>query len=110
MAKQTENAPHGESDPVAASEGGIRLTGPASEGVDPAAAPLETDQEAAGAPARDFRRDPADPGSSRSNPNAATPELQPDGRLPSQSHGFVVIAGLVAGLVLGAVLLLALQG
>lgn len=84
-------------------------------GFDPAAAPLGTDAEAAGAPpsggasvhaqAREAAR-----GSKVENPNASTPELQPDAQLNSPQRNLPLMAalGVAAALAIVAVIYLAL--
>lgn len=86
-------------------------TGDKVPGFDPAAAPLGTDDEAAGAPpspqtvqaARiQEQAGPADGG----RPNASTPEMQPDGRPPATDKGMLL--GALAGLGAAAALAVAL--
>lgn len=89
-------------------------TGDKVGGFDPAAAPLGTDEEAAGerpspalvAQARRQQRSGA-PDSARAN--AATPAMAPDARLPSQ-RGLVLAGavGLAAGVAVAALLFAAL--
>ena len=89
-------------------------TGERAAGCDPAAAPLATDDEAAGAPclpeqvAIDLAQARA-AGLDTARANAATPELTPDGRLPPQRGLLLAAAGGVAvAAALGALLLVAL--
>ena len=89
-------------------------TGERVAGCDPAAAPLATDDEAAGATclpetlALELAQSRA-AGLDSARANAATPELTPDGRLPPQSGLLVAaIGGVAAGVALAAVLLAAL--
>jgi hypothetical protein len=86
------------------------LTGDKSGGFDPAAAPLGSDAEAGGAPfsPATLALDRAQQRAGRpdtATANAATPELQPDARLPRQ-RGLALSAagGVIVALVLGAVL------
>jgi len=89
------------------------LTGDKLAGLDPGAAPLGTDEEAAGT-----RPDPRLIEIARTQeragrpanaaPNGSTPELQPDARLPRQSYALPALMGLAAGAAVGLVLLAAL--
>lgn len=78
-------------------------TGDKVGGFDPAAAPLEADDEAAGTPdspetiARMRDQEHAETAPSR-KANAATPELAPDARL---KHGSPALAPALAGVVAG---------
>lgn len=92
------------------------LTGDKVAGFDPAAAPLETDQEAGGVcldpewveRTREQER-AGRPNSARAN--AATPELQPDGCLHGRQRlGAAFAAGAAAGVAAGAVLAALLAG
>lgn len=81
-------------------------TGDKVGGFDPAAAPLGTDEEAGGSPcdpeliARERVMERAGrPNSARAN--AATPELQPDGRTPRVPLLLPAVAGLLAAAALG---------
>lgn len=86
------------------------ITGDKVAGFDPAAAPLETDQEAGGVCldpewiARTRAQERAGrPNSARAN--GATPELQPDGCLHSpQRFGVALAAGAATGAVVAALL------
>lgn len=86
-------------------------TGDKVAGFDPAAAPLGADDEAAGTPpaprvvqaARIQERAGRPDGGRR---NAATPELQPDGRPPATDKGMLL--GALAGLGAAAALAVAL--
>jgi hypothetical protein len=89
-------------------------TGERVAGCDPAAAPLITDDEAAGATclpqevALDLAQTCA-AGCDTARANAATPELTPDGRLPPQRGLlFAAVCGVAAGVALGAILFAAL--
>ena len=84
-------------------------TGDKIGGFDPAASPLGTDDEAAG-----VRHDPelveamrlqerSDQPTGRQN--AATPEMQPDGRPPRPSYLAPALLGVAAAVVLAALLL-----
>ena len=90
------------------------ITGDKVAGFDPAAAPLETDQEAGGVcldpvwveRTRETER-AGRPNSAHAN--AATPELQPDGCLHRQrGFGVALLAGAVAGAVVAAGVFVAL--
>lgn len=81
-------------------------------GFDPGAAPLGTDEEAAGpmVSARTEARERVQERAGRpqeTHPNAATPELAPDGKSPKQGGGLAVAAliGVAAGVGLALVYL-----
>lgn len=88
-------------------------TGDKVGGLDPGAAPLGTDAEAGGAPhdpdavalmrVQERAARPAD-----AAPNAATPELQPDGRLKGHGLALPIAAGLGAAILLAGLLAAAL--
>lgn len=86
------------------------LTGDKVAGFDPAAAPLETDEEAGGVclDAEWIQRTREQERAGRPNSaraNGATPELQPDGFLRSQRGlGAALVAGAAAGAAVAAVL------
>lgn len=90
-------------------------TGDKVPGVDPAAAPLGTDEEAAG-PMFSARGQTEAPREARDakpqdrRPHAATPELAPDARLPPQRVGppLALILGVIAALILALVFYLLL--
>lgn len=78
-------------------------TGDKVGGFDPAAAPLEADDEAAGTPAspetiEHMRAQEQAGAPSSRKANAATPELAPDGRL---KHGGPTLGPTVAGIAAG---------
>jgi hypothetical protein len=83
------------------------LTGDKAPGFDPAAAPMNADAEAGGAPptaaeiaqAREAERRPAP-----KRPNAVEPALTPDGTLGRRRLWIGVLAGAVAAAALGAAL------
>lgn len=89
-------------------------TGDKVSGFDPAAAPLGTDDEAGGVspPPELVARDRIQERWSAPHstaPNAATPELAPDGSLPPQPWVvFAIPAGVALAVALGAILLAAL--
>jgi hypothetical protein len=89
-------------------------TGDKVGGFDPAAAPLGTDDEAGGvSPWPELvaldRIQERSFAPRRAAPNAATPELAPDGSLPPQPLAiFAIPAGVALAVVLGAILLAAL--
>jgi hypothetical protein len=78
-------------------------------GLDPAAAPLGTDAEAGGAAASpdliaaDARLESQAP-PPRSAPNAANPELTPDGAGARTSYGLPILVGVALALALAALL------
>lgn len=78
-------------------------TGDKTPGLDPAAAPLGTDAEAAGTPPSAAEIAAARAAEARGRghhaPNAANPDLAPDGVLPRRRHGprgVLVLAALIA--------------
>lgn len=85
-------------------------TGDKVAGLDPAAAPLGADDEAAGVPASQevvarARAQERGRASNSAGANAATPELQPDGRLKSRRDwAGPAAAGVLAAGGLGALL------
>lgn len=90
-------------------------TGDKTPGFDPGAAPLGTDEEAAGpviSPGREAeeRRRARIGRPEETHPNAATPELAPDARQPRQARGMATAAaiGILAALILAVLLYLAL--
>lgn len=112
----TEEEPTDETDRRGATTAQLRadidrgVTGDKVGGFDPAAAPLGSDDEAAGHPAAPevVARMRAQEGSralDSRHANAATPDLQPDGRVNTR-RGWLgpVAAGVVAGGGLGALI------
>lgn len=84
-------------------------TGDKVEGFDPAAAPLGTDDEAGGASydprlVEQARLDERKGRSPDPRPHASTPELQPNGRLPSRNYLLAVAVGVVSALAFAALL------
>ncbi|HYG27630.1 MAG TPA: hypothetical protein VD906_12050 [Caulobacteraceae bacterium] len=89
-------------------------TGDKVAGFDAAAAPLGTDEEAAGTPVEprviaEARRQETAGRPDSATTNAATPELQPNGAPPRQSYAMPVLLGVIAAVAL-LTLLLALLG
>ncbi len=89
-------------------------TGDKVGGVDPAAAPLGTDAEAAGTPAAGgevaVARRQERTAKPSANRNAAEPELAPDGRMNQSAPVIIgVVLGMAAAILLGVFLWMALH-